>query len=77
MQTDPRMAELYEDLGRRLASAYTSWHMGYKGVDHIMRKYEGYPVNESWAELGRQLHHMVLPIDKEPQAEARRLSLVK
>jgi hypothetical protein len=76
MHTDPRMSKAYEDLGRRLASAYTSWHMGYKGVDHIMRKYEAQPVNESWAELGRQLHNMVLPIDKEPEP-TQRLMLVK
>lgn len=54
--------EHYESLGRRLAAAYISWHMGYKGVDHTLRKYETHDINQSWIDLGKQLYHHVQPI---------------
>ena len=69
------MSKAYEDLGRRLASAYTSWHMGYKHVDYVLRRYENHPIHESWAELGKRIHDSTPPIDKTQPTQ--RLTLVK
>lgn len=70
------ISKAYEDLGRRLASAYTSWHMGYKHVDYVLRRYEKYPIHESWADLGKRIHASVLPIDW-AQKQKPELTLVK
>lgn len=71
-----KMSKAYEDLGRRLALAYTSWHMGYKGVDYILKRYEGFPIHESWAELGKRIHDNVPPVDW-AQKQKPELTLVK